>query len=290
MPVVRRLGTCGRTRERVVVPDSVWSYPRGALRYDHAALRTTARGLWNSAEPMPAPGRTPRADDAARAGALRGYDDERPRPAERRRPGTRRGELAASRKRCRRTTQPRGRHSHPPRDRQPAPRREKTQTTVHIPPTTPPQHEEPAFLNGLRGSSRQRRRYERAWRSMEWGKNASIKRGAPLENLREPQERYTRAANPHRAIAGTPRDPTTYRTIVRFSARSYLNCPLTYDCADSRTTARGGLRYCFQDHLQRKNPLNYPTRLRGYSNGHDPLSIDIINPLYRAVTQIVPIR
>ena len=130
---------------------------------------------------MPAPGRTPRADDAARAGALRGYDDERPRPAERRRPGTRRGELAASRKRCRRTTQPRGRHSHPPRDRQPAPRREKTQTTVHIPPTTPPQHEEPAFLNGLRGSSRQRRRYERAWRSMEWGKNASIRRGHPLK-------------------------------------------------------------------------------------------------------------
>ena len=43
MPVVRRLGTCGRTRERVVVPDSVWSYPRGALRYDHAALRTTTR-------------------------------------------------------------------------------------------------------------------------------------------------------------------------------------------------------------------------------------------------------
>jgi len=300
-PIVREGAVgVGRCRwfgvsERVVVPESAWSYPRGALRYDHgelrttgsagsttapdyvrprritydhAALRTTARGLWNSAEPMPAPGRTPRADDAARAGALRGYDDERPRPAERRRPGTRRGELAASRKRCRRTTQPRGRHSYPPRDRQPAPRREKTRTTVHIPPTTPPQHEEPAFLNGLRGSSRQRKRYERAWRSMEWGGGeCEHKKGAPLENLREPQERYTSAANPHRAIAGTPRDPTTYRTIVRFSARSYLNCPLTYDCADSRTTARGGLRYCFQDHLQRKNPLNYPARLRGHSNG-----------------------
>ena len=31
----------GRTRERAVVPGSAWSYLRGALRYDHAELRTT---------------------------------------------------------------------------------------------------------------------------------------------------------------------------------------------------------------------------------------------------------
>ena len=178
---------------RVVVPESAWSYLRGALRYDRVELRTTGsaggttacggvrpRGAYgtqqNPCQRRDGPrGRTTRRGPVPSADTTTSdpgrQNDAGPGPAE--------VNLRASRKRRRRTTQPRGRHSHPPRDRQPAPRREKTQTTVHIPPTTPPQHEEPAFLNGLRGSSRQRRRYERAWRSMEWGKNASIRRGTP---------------------------------------------------------------------------------------------------------------
>ncbi len=180
---------------RVVVPESAWSYLRGALRYDRVELRTTGsaggttacggvrpRGAYgtqqNPCRRRDGPsGRTTRREPAPSAGTTTS-DPGRQNAAG---PGPAEVNLRASRKRRRRTTQPRGRHSHPPRDRQPAPRREKTRTTVRTPPTTPPQHEEPAFLNGLRGSSRQRRRYERAWRSMEWGKNASIRRGHPLK-------------------------------------------------------------------------------------------------------------
>lgn len=251
---------------------------------------TTARGLWNSAEPMPAPGRTQRADDAARAGALRGYDDERSRPAERRRPGTRRGELACV------TQASQEDDAAPGPALAPAPGSSTSTPTRKDPNNrTHPTHHTPAtrgtgFSQRTPGQLPPAKALRARLEIDGMGKECEHKKGAPLENLREPQERYTSAANPHRAIARTPRGPTTYRTVVRAPARSYLDCPLTYDCADSRTTGRGGLRYRFQDHLQRKDPLNYPARLRGHSNGHDPLSIDIINPFYHTIIPIVPIR